>query len=316
VGPELAARVVASEDARALARLLVVGDSRVFAEGAAVAGVSVDVPIVADAEDMPGDADSSLLDLRNLDPATVKLGEAQAVGGRFVEENFRRAVLLCKAGKADAVVFTPFNKQALRMALPGYTDEIRYGAELLDLTSDVGEFNVLGELWNARVTSHVALSEVAPLVTRDAILAALRFTARSLKQAGVARAHIGVAALNPHAGDGGNFGREEIDVIVPAVAAAQSEGISCEGPYASDTVFVRARSGGFDAVLTMYHDQGQIAMKLMGFERGVTLFGGFPFPITTPAHGSAYDIAGKGVAHAGATLAAIELAVRMVRSAA
>jgi 4-hydroxythreonine-4-phosphate dehydrogenase len=120
-----------------------------------------------------------------------------------------------------------------------------------------------------------------------------------------------VAALNPHAGDGGNFGREEIDIIRPAVDAARAEGIGVEGPFPSDTVFVRARSGAFDAVVTMYHDQGQIAMKLMGFDRGVTLMGGFPFPICTPAHGTAYEIAGKGVANIGATRASLLLAATM-----
>ena len=121
-------------------------------------------------------------------------------------------------------------------------------------------------------------------------------------------------ALNPHAGDGGNFGREEIDIIAPAVAAGQREGIAVEGPYPADTVFLRAKGGAFDAVLTMYHDQGQIAMKLMGFDRGVTMLGGFPFPICTPAHGTAYDIAGQGDRQSvGAARAAVLLAAEMAQ---
>src|SRR5207248_775252 len=130
--------------------------------------------------------------------------------------------------------------------------------------------------------------------------------------AGFARPRIAVAGLNPHAGDGGNFGCEEIDVIAPVVEAGKRDGICVEGPFPADTVFLRAKSGAFDAVLTMYHDQGQIAMKLMGFDRGVTLLGGFPFPICTPAHGTAYDIAGKGIASVGATRAALLLAAEMV----
>jgi 4-hydroxythreonine-4-phosphate dehydrogenase len=132
-----------------------------------------------------------------------------------------------------------------------------------------------------------------------------------MRVAGFERPRIAVAALNPHAGDGGNFGREEIDSISPAVENARSEGVEAEGPFPADTVFLRAKSGAFDAVLTMYHDQGQIAMKLMGFDRGVTLLGGFPFPICTPAHGTAYEIAGKGVADIGATRAAVLLAAEM-----
>jgi Pyridoxal phosphate biosynthetic protein PdxA len=121
-----------------------------------------------------------------------------------------------------------------------------------------------------------------------------------MRESGYEQPRIAVAGLNPHAGDNGNFGREEIDVIAPAIAAGRREGIVCQGPFPSDTVFVRARKGEFDAVLTMYHDQGQIAIKLLGFEQGVTLLGGFPFPVLTAAHGSAYDIAGKGVANPGA----------------
>jgi 4-hydroxythreonine-4-phosphate dehydrogenase len=134
-----------------------------------------------------------------------------------------------------------------------------------------------------------------------------------LRAAGLGKPRIAVAALNPHAGDGGNFGREEIDIIGPAVERAKARGLGVDGPYPADTVFVRAKGGQFDAVLTMYHDQGQIAMKLMGFDRGVTLLGGFPFPICTPAHGTAYDIAGKGIANSGATRAAVLLAANMAQ---
>ena len=126
-----------------------------------------------------------------------------------------------------------------------------------------------------------------------------------MRAAGFNPPRIAVAGLNPHAGDGGNFGTEEIDVIEPAVVQAKAKGFAVEGPFPSDTVFLRAKNGDFDAVLTMYHDQGQIAMKLMGFDRGVTLIGGFPFPICTPAHGTAYEIAGRGIANLGASREAL-----------
>jgi 4-hydroxythreonine-4-phosphate dehydrogenase len=140
----------------------------------------------------------------------------------------------------------------------------------------------------------------------------LTLTDACMRKAGFAQPRIAVAGLNPHAGDGGNFGREEIDIIGPVVMAGKAAGIAAEGPFPADTVFLRAKSGAFDAVLTMYHDQGQIAMKLMGFDRGVTLLGGFPFPICTPAHGTAYDIAGRGIASTGASRAALLLAAEMV----
>jgi 4-hydroxythreonine-4-phosphate dehydrogenase len=139
-------------------------------------------------------------------------------------------------------------------------------------------------------------------------------THESLKNAGFAQPRIAVAALNPHAGEGGSFGREEIDIIAPAVAAAQQKGIAASGPFPADTVYIGARDGRFDAVVSMYHDQGQIAFKLIGFSEGVTLLGGLPIPITTPAHGTAYDIAGRGVARDGAMRNAFRLAAAMGKS--
>ncbi|MDB5592969.1 4-hydroxythreonine-4-phosphate dehydrogenase PdxA, partial [Enterovirga sp.] len=192
-----------------------------------------------------------------------------------------------------------------------YDDEIGYTAGILGVAGPASEFNILDGLWNARVTSHVPLSAVAGMITEERVLRGLRLTDASLRDAGIAAPRIAVAGLNPHAGDGGNFGHEDDDIIRPAVETARGEGIGAEGPFPADTVFVRATRGAFDAVLTMYHDQGQIAMKLIGFERGVTLLGGFPIPICTPAHGSAYDISGQGIAHPGATRAALLLAARM-----
>jgi 4-hydroxythreonine-4-phosphate dehydrogenase len=255
-------------------------------------------------------------DLRNLAPEEVETAKATHEGGRSATENFRRAVLAAKAQRADAVFFTPFNKAAMRMAYPAYDDEIRFVKNVLGEEYLASEFNVLDRLWNARVTSHVPLSEVAARITLERLDRALRLADACMRSAGFERPRLGVAALNPHAGDGGNFGREEIDVIAPAVERAQAAGIAAEGPFPSDTVFLRARAGQFDAVLTMYHNQGQIAMKLMGFERGVTMLGGYPFPICTPAHGTAYDIAGRGVTNVGAAREALLLAIRMAERAA
>ncbi len=299
VSPELTAKLVALEEARKAARIVVVGDRRVFDEGARVAGAK--------------NPDVEFEDLKHLDPATIKRGVASKPGGESVLANYRHALRMVADGKAQAVCFTPFNKQAMRMADPSYDDEIRFTANVLEFKGVATEFNVLEKLWNARVTSHIPLSKVPSSLSIDSIVEALELTTVALRAAGFEPPRIGVAALNPHAGDGGNFGREEIDIIEPAVKKARAKGLPAEGPYPADTVFVRAQRGQFDAVLTMYHDQGQIAMKLMGFDRGVTVLGGFPFPICTPAHGTAYDIAGKGVANIGATRAALLLAVQMVK---
>jgi 4-hydroxythreonine-4-phosphate dehydrogenase len=314
ISAELAAKVLALPEVRAAARLVVIGDRRVMAAGAAVAGVDPDLDVRSDLADLTPRGRPVFVDLGHLDPATVTRGVAAREGGAFALANFRAALELGAAGRVDAVCFTPFNKAAMRAAHPGYDDEIGYSAEVLGTTGPASEFNVLEGIWNARVTSHVPLASVAAHITREAVLQAIRLTDRTMRDAAIATPRIAVAGLNPHAGDGGNFGREEIDVIGPAIEDARREGADAQGPFPADTVFVRARNGAFDAVVTMYHDQGQIAMKLMGFDRGVTLMGGFPFPICTPAHGTAYDIAGKGIAHVGATRAALLLAARLAAS--
>jgi 4-hydroxythreonine-4-phosphate dehydrogenase len=303
--------VLALDEVRAVARIVVVGDRRVLDEGAEVAQVAPPFRTVGPTDPVPEAEEPVFVHLGHLDPREVERGVAAETGGRFALENYAHALRMAAGGEADAVCFTPFNKRAMRLAHPPYDDEISYSAGVLGVAGPASEFNILDRLWNARVTSHVPLAEVAALITQERVLRGLTLTDEAMRSAGFERPRIAVAGLNPHAGDGGNFGREEIDVIAPAVEAARHRGIAAEGPFPSDTVFLRARAGAFDAVLTMYHDQGQIAMKLMGFERGVTLLGGFPFPICTPAHGTAYDIAGQGVASVGATRAALLLAAAM-----
>jgi 4-hydroxythreonine-4-phosphate dehydrogenase len=312
ISPELTAKLVTQDDIRARCRLVVIGDRRIFDEGARIAGLAAQLRMVEPGTDLRAtDGDALFVDLGHLDPADVKRGTASLAGGRFALANYKLALELGRDGRVDAVCFTPFNKQAMRLARAEYDDEIAFSAEVVGLKTPASEFNVLDRLWNARVTSHIPLKDVAAKLSGERVHRALKLTDACMRNAGFARPRIAVAGLNPHAGDGGNFGREEIDIIAPVVAAGQGEGIAAEGPFPADTVFLRAKGGAFDAVLTMYHDQGQIAMKLMGFDRGVTLLGGFPFPICTPAHGTAYDIAGQGIASIGASRAALLLAVEM-----
>ena len=314
ISPELAAKLIAADEFRTQANLVVLGDFRILEQGAKVAGVAVDVDVVLSEDAIPeGSVRPVFVDLKNLSPSQVTPATATLEGGLFATENFRRALLLAQSGHADAVFFTPFNKKAMRLAYEGYDDEIRFVRDVLKTSVPASEFNVLGKLWNARVTSHIPLSQVASAISGKSILRSLTLADRCMRAAGFNPPRIAVAGLNPHAGDGGNFGSEEIDVIEPAVRQARAQGFTVEGPFPSDTVFLRAKNGDFDAVLTMYHDQGQIAMKLMGFDRGVTLIGGFEFPVCTPAHGTAYEIAGRGIANLGASREALSLAIRMGR---
>ncbi len=316
IAPELSARVLADRDANG-DDLIVFGDLRLIRHGAEQAEVPIDLPVIGPDElGGPLPVGSVIVDMGNLDPSTVTIGEASAASGKAALENFGAALLAGKSGLADSVFFTPFNKHAMRLARPEYVDEIGFINATIGAERSGREFNVLDEVWNARVTSHIPLREVADTLTAERIFDSLMLTAEVMEDAGIPAPRIGVAALNPHAGDGRNFGDEDEDVIAPAVIRAKAAGVRATGPVPSDTVFVRAIRGEFDAVLTMFHDQGQIAMKLLGFDRGVTLIAGYPFPIVTPAHGTAYDIAGQGKADTGATFNAVKLGRRLARRAA
>jgi 4-hydroxythreonine-4-phosphate dehydrogenase len=312
ISPELTAQLLALDDVKEKAYIIVIGDRRILDKGAREAGVELDLTS-SSLEGLAGLERSkhAFVDLGHLAPEDVERGEATLAGGAFATRNFRTALELAHAGKADAVCFTPFNKKAMRFAYPGYDDEIRFVSDVLSFTGKIREFNVLEKIWNARVSSHIPLKEVADNLSVERILAELELTVSCLKASGIDEPRVAVAGLNPHAGDGGSFGMEEIDIIEPAVVEAKARGYGVEGPFPADTVFLRAMKEGYHAVLTMYHDQGQIAMKLIGFDKGVTMMGGLPFPLCTPAHGTAYDIAGKGIADIGASREAILLAARM-----
>jgi 4-hydroxythreonine-4-phosphate dehydrogenase len=314
ISPELTARILSLPELRSAAHFIVIGDRRILDEGATIANVELDLDYRAANNYSTDPAERPVfVDLGHLDPADVERGEATLAGGTFATENFRFALRLADEGRVDGICFTPFNKKAMRYAYPGYDDEIRFVSDVLSFKGKMREFNVLERVWNARVTSHIPLSAVSAHINVEAILAEVELTTACLRLAGIDDPRIVVAGLNPHAGDGGSFGMEEIEVIEPAVIKARAAGYAVDGPFPADTVFLRALKEGFHAVLTMYHDQGQIAMKMMGFDKGVTMMGGLPFPLCTPAHGTAYDIAGRGIADVGASREAVLLAAKMAK---
>jgi len=315
VGPEMGVKLLADPAVRAAAGVLLIADPVVLAEGERIAGMKLPVTRV-DSAAAPAPAGDTLAWLADdtLRGAVPPIAQSTTEAGRASLRAVQLAAEAARAGHVQGIVFAPLNKHSLRMAGMTHEDELRYLQEKLAVPGFVCEFNITGELWTSRVTSHVPLRDVAPLITGPAVREAVHIIEAALKRAGVARPRIAVSGLNPHAGDGGSIGMEEIEVIEPAVKALQAEGLDARGPYSPDTVFIAARRGDYDAVVSMYHDQGQIAMKLMGFERGVTLHGGLPVPVTTPASGSAFDIAGKGVARIDGLRAAFELATRMARA--
>ncbi|MBS0320408.1 MAG: 4-hydroxythreonine-4-phosphate dehydrogenase PdxA [Proteobacteria bacterium] len=315
IGPELVARLCARPETTARANVLLVSSAAVVEQGQRDAGVTFAVTH-GTAESVRGrDFDTPvLLDWRGVDMVPTVRGAVDAANGRFMLDGLAEALALAQADVADAVCFAPLNKAALRAGGMRHPDELHYFCELLEFAGPCIEFNVLDTLWTSRVTSHVPLKDVSSLITREAIVEGIALLTRGLQAAGLAAPRIAVCGLNPHNGDNGAFGREELDVIGPAVEAARAAGWPADGPFPADTAFVRATRGGgqgYDGVLTMYHDQGQIAMKLMGFDRGVTVPGGLPIPIATPAHGTAYDLVGQGRANTGAMENAFALACRM-----
>jgi len=312
IGPELTAKLLrdaVTDDAH----VAVFSDARLIESGCAIAGVdrpAMHVVTSVDEIDFTTGL-PNLIDMQCIDPAAVNLSEVSAACGGAVLQCFGAALDACSAGRLDGVCFMPFNKASMHAAGLGAEDESQWAKKRVGVATRVGEFNVIDGMWNARVTSHVPLRDVAARLSVDEIVAAAKLAHVTLRAAGFDSPRIAVAALNPHAGDGGAIGDEEITVIGPAVAAAQQAGVNCSGPYPADTLYPRVRDGAFDCALSMYHDQGQIAIKLLGFHMGVSVHGGFPFAITTPAHGTAFDIAGKNRANLEPSRRAFEMATRM-----
>jgi 4-hydroxythreonine-4-phosphate dehydrogenase len=318
IGPELIAKLLARSDAATQANIVLIGDPWVWEEGQRIAHVHVatePIASLADARLRPSTLRPAFVAIDTVDPAQVVRGEARAAGGRSVLQVLDRCMDAALAGDVDAICFAPLNKHAMKLGGLVHEDELHHLAEYLGVTGYFCEFNTLGELWTARISSHVPLRDAPHYLSVERIEQASELIYRSLLANGVAVPKVAIAAFNPHGGDGGTCGREEIDVIEPAVRALQARDWPTDtpfrGPFPADTIFLKAQAGEYQAIVTMYHDQGQIAIKLLGFSRGVTVQGGLPVPITTPAHGTAYDIAGRGAADVGATWQALQIACRM-----
>ena len=311
VGPELVAKLLAALPEVPNRHIVLVGDARVFERGRGVADEPSAYPQIGSLADArTATASWSFLD-RPFAAEVTPIGRVSAEAGREALDTLAMLAAASLSGEIDGIVYAPLNKQAMREAGHAAGDEAEYFAQCFAHTAPFGEINILGEVWTSRVTSHVPLRDVGDLITTDNVMRGIRLLAVALQRGGKTP-RLAVAALNPHAGEGGAFGREEIDVLAPAIAEARAEGLDVEGPFPSDTVFPRAVSGAFNGVVTMFHDQGQIALKMVGLGQGVTLLGGFPVPIATPGHGTAFDIAGKGIAKVDGLAAATALVSRMI----
>jgi len=307
VGPEIIAKTFADPGFHARNRALVVGDAGMLERAAQLLGPPLRINGITEPEDAafePGTAD--VLQVGEL-PLDLPFGELDARAGDAAFRYLERATRLASAGRVAAIATAPLNKEAMHLAGHGYPGHTEILADLTG-TEDYAMMLVTDELKVIHVSTHVSLKEAIERAQPERELAVIRLAHESLQKLGVERPRVAVAGLNPHAGENGLFGKEDLEKIRPAVKAALDEGMDASGPWAPDTVMMRARQGHFDVVVVQYHDQGHIPVKLMGFDTGVNVTVGLPFFRTSVDHGTAFDIAGTGKADHASLEAALDLA--------
>lgn len=312
IGPELIVKAFQDAEIRNMAAWLIAADRRVLKQGEEIANSSLEVTEIKrpqEVERVKGHI--YFIDLENLSPQDYNLGEVSVNSGKMTGETLKYLLNLSKEHLIDGVLYAPLNKEALHRGGHHFQDEMHFFADILEQKDGFSEINVMNNLWVTRVTSHIPIKNVSANINENKIKDRILFAHNTLKAAGINEPKIVVAALNPHAGEGGMIGTEEIEFITPAIETMQKENINVAGPYPADTLFLRRDKDPFDCLLAMYHDQAQTGMKLLGFNRGVTMSGGFPITLATPAHGTAFDIAGKNLADPGATIEAMKMVVRM-----
>lgn len=315
VGPEIIIKALADENIYRICRPLVFGDAKRLQVAADIVKSSLKIQIASDPQAgtyQHGVVD--VIDFNNI-PADLPFGQVDPRAGHAAYIYIEAAIHQAMENKVAAVVTAPINKEALHKGghdFPGHTEIF---AELSD-TKDYAMMLSAKTLRVIHVTTHVSMRDAADLIKKDRVLRIIRLADRTLKLLGLERPRIAVAGFNAHAGENGLFGREDVDEIVPAVDAAQKEGIAATGPIPPDTVFFRAVARKeFDIVVVMYHDQGHIPIKLLGFDDGVNITVGLPFLRTSVDHGTAFDIAGKGIAESASMTAAIDFAARVASGA-
>ena len=307
VGPEIIAKTFADPGFHARNRTLVVGDAGMLERAAQLLGLQLRINEIPEPEDAAFEPETAdVLQVGEL-PLDLPFGELDARAGDAAFRYLERATRLASAGRVAAIATAPLNKEAMHLAGHGYPGHTEILADLTG-TQDYAMMLVTDELKVIHVSTHVSLKEAIERAQPERELAVIRLAHESMKKLGVESPRVAVAGLNPHAGENGLFGKEDLEKIRPAVKAALDEGIDASGPWAPDTVMMRARQGHFDVVVVQYHDQGHIPIKLMGFDTGVNVTVGLPFFRTSVDHGTAFDIAGTGKADHASLEAALDLA--------
>jgi len=321
VGPEVIARAWSGEALRALARPFVVGDPATLGRAVALLGTGATVRRIASPEEAdPAALSIPCLDATGQDLSGVRPGVVDARAGRAAADFLIAAIDLAMAGRVDAIATLPLQKESLHAAgvlHPGHTEILaercRAPEHAMMLYLDSPEGSDAPGLGVLHATLHVPLRRVFDLLTVASVAAKIRLADEALRPlTGGRPPRVAVAGLNPHAGENGLFGTEEREIIAPAVARAAADGVDVQGPIAADTLFARALGGEFDAVVAMYHDQGHVAIKTVGFDRAVNVTLGLPIVRTSVAHGTAFDIAWRGIARTVSLIEAVRVAARIV----
>ena len=311
IGPELVSKLL-SEQITENANIVVIGEKNILLGGNKISGSSQNLKYVDSFDQINfQEGNKFFLDIANGKNHNYKLSECSKESGESVLSALNLALELAKENKIHAINFGPFNKTSLKLGGNKYSDELHLMAEKLDVKNFFCEFNVIDNFWTARVTSHIPIKEVPEHVKKEKIIKPIKLINEAMKLNGIESPRVAVQALNPHA----EFGTEEKDEIIPAIEEAKKQGINADGPLPCDTSFITAyKNKNHDCIVGMYHDALQSGLKAFGFDRGVTVQGGLPVPITTPAHGTAFDIAGKNQANLEPTLNSFKIALTMAEN--
>ena len=310
VGPEIVAKSVASEEVFEAADCVIVGDKTIIENAIKIVGVDLTVHVISEAEE--GDYRKgilNLIDLGNVDMAKFEFGKVNGMCGKAAYEYIAKCIELANEGKVDAVATTPINKESLRAGGINYIGHTEIFGALTGTEDPLTMFETNG-MRVFFLTRHVSLREMLDMITKDRIIDYVKRCMKALEKLGVTDGTMAIAGLNPHSGEHGLFGWEEVNEIMPAIEELQAEGYQVVGPIGADSVFHQAAQGRYNSVLSLYHDQGHIATKTLDFEKTIAITNGMPILRTSVDHGTAFDIAGKGIVSAVTMIEAILLAAK------
>ncbi len=311
IGPELISKLL-SEEITNQANIVVIGEKNILESGNKISGKAHNLEFVEKFDQIDFNTGKKyFLDISKAKNHNYKIAECSKESGESVLEALNLALDLAKENKIHAINFGPFNKTSMKLGGNKFSDELHLMAERLNVKKFFCEFNVVDNFWTARVTSHMPIAEVPSHIKKENIIKPIKLINDAMILNGVKKPRVAVQALNPHA----EFGTEEKNEIIPAIEEAKKLGINADGPLPCDTSFITAfKNKNHDCIVGMYHDALQSGLKAFGFDRGVTVQGGLPIPITTPAHGTAFDIAGKNQANLEPTLQSFKIAITMAQN--